>query len=151
MWQCPNCGEKSENNFDVCWNCKTVNPEATAHILTSTKPESVGDTLPPTEFQHSEINESSPNAQNPKKDSFAPTFDFFSGLLILLTLFFTVKGLFALNAADGYLGSRYADVAIVDVTRALASICVGIVCSVLSVTFAVFAHRAKMSLKRSVE
>src|SRR4030095_12544904 len=22
MWDCANCGEKIENDFDVCWNCR---------------------------------------------------------------------------------------------------------------------------------
>src|SRR5262245_12888256 len=22
MWNCTNCGEQSEDNFDICWNCQ---------------------------------------------------------------------------------------------------------------------------------
>ena len=26
MWQCKNCGESVDDNFDVCWNCQTAKP-----------------------------------------------------------------------------------------------------------------------------
>lgn len=26
MWQCQQCGESCDDNFDVCWNCQTVKP-----------------------------------------------------------------------------------------------------------------------------
>ncbi len=26
-WRCPNCGERVEGQFDVCWNCGTPRPE----------------------------------------------------------------------------------------------------------------------------
>lgn len=27
-WTCPNCSEKNPANFEVCWKCQTVRPQA---------------------------------------------------------------------------------------------------------------------------
>jgi hypothetical protein len=32
MWKCETCGEESENNFEVCWNCQTPKSERSVNI-----------------------------------------------------------------------------------------------------------------------
>jgi hypothetical protein len=76
-----------------------------------------------------------------------PVYSVVSGLLIVASLVFAGKGWYTLyddsyNArvvgGDAYNFIIYA-------TRGTALVCVGIVCAVLSVTFAVFAHMQKKS------
>lgn len=81
-----------------------------------------------------------------KADSMADNFYIVSGLFIAGALVFCAIGLYKLydNSSDARIVGGDAYNYIIYATRGTAFICAGIVCAVLSVAFAVFAHTAKM-------
>lgn len=72
---------------------------------------------------------------------------FISGVFILAAIIFAGKGWYALydNSYDARIVGGDAYNYIIYATRGTALVCVGIVCAVLSVTFALFAFMAKKS------
>jgi hypothetical protein len=129
MWTCQHCGEQVKGHFIECSKCgyvKNWSPTDGEPVLPAPIPSE---------------GESSVSKQT---NSSAPIFYLLSGVLIVGAVIFTGVGLYTLY--DNSSGSRIvggdAYNYIIYAMRGTAFICAGIVCAVLSVTFALFAHTA---------
>jgi hypothetical protein len=40
MWQCSNCGERVENQFELCWNCQAEKGDSISYTLIEEEPRS---------------------------------------------------------------------------------------------------------------
>jgi hypothetical protein len=125
MWTCEHCGEEVKGHFVECSKC--------GHVRGSSPTE--GDVVavtPPT--QDTETSHGN-----------APMFYVLSALAIVAAVIFAGMGLYKLYD-DSYTARVVGGDAynfIIYGTRGTAYVCAGIVCAVLSVTFALFAHTAR--------
>ena len=89
----------------------------------------------------------------PSRASNSPVFLFISGLFIVAAIIFASKGWYTLydNSYSAQVVGGDAYNFIIYATRGTALVCVGIVCAILSVTFAVFAHIARQHENRERE
>ena len=95
-----------------------------------------------TQIQNEPTTAAEPGFQKPNP---FPIYPVVSGLLIIASLIFAGKGWYTLydNSSDARIVGGDAYNFIIYATRGTAWVCIGIVCAVLSVTFAVFAHIQK--------
>jgi hypothetical protein len=97
-----------------------------------------------TEIQNEPATIAEPTFEEPNP---FPVYSVVSGLLIVASLVFAGKGWYTLydDSYNARIVGGDAYNFIIYATRGTALVCVGIVCAVLSVTFAVFAHLQKKS------